>query len=140
MKKLNAEHYPDHTAWDAIAKVEREIKPCGYRPVIYICSPFAGNREANVRKAREYCRFAVRRRYIPIAPHLLFPQFLKDEILAERRLAIFMNLVLLAKCQEVWVFGNKITEGMAIEIAKARYKRIRIRYFTDNFEEVERND
>ena len=36
----------------------------------------------------------------------------------------------------LWVFGEKITSGMSIEIEKARRKGQTIRYFTENCQEV----
>lgn len=38
----------------------------------------------------------------------------------------------------IWVFGEKITSGMSIEIEKARRKGQLIRYFTETCEEVRR--
>lgn len=49
-----------------------------------------------------------------------------------------MDIVLLSKCAELWVFGEKITSGMSIEIEKAKRKGQLIRYFTENCEEVHR--
>ena len=46
-----------------------------YRPLVYICSPLSGNVEANTERARAFCRFALEQGQIPLAPHLLFPQF-----------------------------------------------------------------
>lgn len=56
----------------------------------------------------------------------------------ERDLALFMDIVLLSKCAELWVFGEKITSGMSIEIEKAKRKGQLIRYFTETCEEVRR--
>ena len=56
--------------------------------------------------------------FLPVTPHLLFPQFLNEGIEEERRLGIAMVMELLALCDEVWVFGEA-TEGMAAEIASA---------------------
>lgn len=47
-----------------------------------------------------------------------------------------MGIVLLGKCDEVWVFGGTISEGMAAEIARAKKQRKKIRYFTEGLEEV----
>ena len=47
-----------------------------------------------------------------------------------------MNLELLRLCGEVWVFGDRITEGMETEIAHAERLRKNIRYFTTKCEEV----
>jgi hypothetical protein len=43
----------------------------------------------------------------------MFPQFMDDENPEERELAIFMDIVLMGKCSEVWVLGNTISSGMA---------------------------
>ena len=61
MNYLNDEHYPDYTAWQAIINVEREFKPKGFRPIVFICSPYAGDVKANAANARAYCRFAALR-------------------------------------------------------------------------------
>lgn len=87
-------------------------------------------------RARQYCRFAVSKWRIPIAPHLYFPQFMSEE--REREKAMDMNFELLKLCGEVWVFGDKITKGMEAEIAHAVRLRKKIRYFTTKFEEVSR--
>lgn len=76
ISKYNSEGYPDPTAFGALSSIENEAHAlCAFRPIVYICSPFAGNIEKNVVAARTYSRFAVEQGYIPIAPHLLFPQF-----------------------------------------------------------------
>ena len=85
--------------------------------------------------ARKYSRFAVDKHYLPIAPHLLFTQFMNDEIPEERETAIFMNFVLMSQCAEMWVFGNVISAGMQAEINRAKRKNMKIRYFTEELEE-----
>lgn len=137
IEKYNSEGYYDPTTYAALTNVEREEKKMAFKPVVYICSPFSGDVENNVKKAREYCRFAVDNNCIPIAPHLLFPQFMDDEDPMERETAIFMNLVLLGKCAEVWVFGEIISKGMGTEIKKAEQRRQKIRYFSSECVEVE---
>lgn len=49
----------------------------------------------------------------------------------ERNLAIFIDLVLLSKCAEVWVFGEQISEGMEIEISYANRKGKIVRYIKE---------
>ena len=46
-----------------------------------------------------------------------------------------MGGVLLGKCDEVWVFGNRITEGMRGEIDKAERMKKKIRRFSEELEE-----
>ena len=48
-----------------------------------------------------------------------------------------MDVILLGKCQELWVFGDSISEGMNTEIEVAKKRRQTIRYFTSACEEVE---
>ena len=83
-----------------------------------------------------YSRFAVEAGYIPIAPHLLFPQFLDDNKPKERELGLFFGNAILSKCAEMWVFGDRISEGMEAEIKRATWKGHRIRYFSETCEEV----
>ena len=48
---------------------------------------------------------------------------------------MFMNLIMLGHCEELWVFGDSISAGMKQEIRKAERKRMKIRYFTEDLEE-----
>ena len=135
----NAEGYVDPTAYEALMNIEREAqKTCTFRPVVYICSPLSGDTLANQEAARRYCRYAVDAGYVPIAPHLFFPQFMDDADEHERNLALFMDIVLLTKCAELWVFGDRISKCMSIEIEKAKRKAKPIRYFTTACKEVSR--
>lgn len=137
---FNSEHYPSPTEYYAELLIlqreqERMKELHKYRPIVYICSPFSGDFEKNVINARRYSRFAVMHGNLPIAPHLLFPQFLNDADKDERELGLYMGSVLLSFCKEVWVFGKRISAGMRREINKARRKGIPIRYFNENLRE-----
>ena len=138
LRRCNGEGYYDPTTYEALLNIRKEEKAAkrAYRPLVYICSPFAWDTERNMEKARHYCRFAVRSACIPLAPHLLFPQFMDDAVAAERSLAMFMDMVLLGRCEQVWVFGSAISAGMAAEIEKAEKRNMPVRYFTENCEEV----
>ena len=68
--------------------------------------------------------------YVPVAPHLLFPQFLDDNDPKERQLGLFFGNALMSKCAEVWVFGSTISAGMEAEIKRAKWKDYRLRYFS----------
>ena len=133
----NSEGYPDPTAGEALSRIAANEKQSlrAFRPIVYICSPYAGDIEANVAAARRYSRFAVDKGYIPIAPHLLFPQFLNDGDSKERELGLFFGNAIMSKCSEIWVFGSTISNGMAAEIKRARWKNYRLRYFTEELEE-----
>lgn len=115
-------------------RVERARKREDFRPLVYICSPFADDPEGNTKKARKYSRFAYVNKMLPITPHLMFTQYLSED--TERADGLAMSIVLLGKCDEVWVFGGRVTAGMAGEIAKAKQWYKRIRWFNDDLEEV----
>lgn len=132
---VNAEGYPDPTCYAALNKLQREDKAI-FRPLVYICSPYRGDERENTLRAQYYCRFAVSKGYIPIAPHIYFTQFLADQKESERSVAIFMNLVLLGKCHELWCFGEKVSDGMQVELDKAKHLRKILRYFTEDLEET----
>lgn len=136
ISKFNAEGYRDQTAYEALTNVEKEDKKSAYRPLVYICSPYSGDVEANTEKARRYSRFVVDRGFLPLTPHLLYPQFLNDEVPTDRDLGLFFRIVLLVKCSEIWAFGCNISIGMTAEIDKANRKNLPIRYFNGQCEEV----
>ena len=137
INKFNSEGYYDPTTYEALSSIENEERSLRtFRPIVYICSPYAGDVETNVQKARRYCRFAVDKGYIPIAPHLLFTQFLNDDNPKERQLGIFFGNAVMSKCSEVWVFGEHISNGMEAEIKRAKRKNYRLRYFNEDLEEV----
>lgn len=137
MRKHNSEGYVDPTAYGALSKIEKEEKvirrTAAFRPLVYICSPYAGDIEKNTKNARRYSRFAVTRNAIPFAPHLLMPQYMDEK--TERWLAMLMNSVFIGKCDELWVFGDHISNGMAYEIEKAENMGKVIRYFMEDLKE-----
>lgn len=141
ISKYNSECYHDPTVYEALSRIEKEEKAARrvYLPLVYICSPYVGDVKQNVNMARVYSRFAVKNTCIPLTPHLLYLQFVDDGSPAERELALFMGLVLLTKCEQVWVFGSVISDGMRAEIEKAKKKNIPVRYFTEELEEEEGN-
>lgn len=100
-----------------------------YYPLVYICSPFSGDEETNIKRAKEYSRYALDKGNIPLAPHLIFPQFMNDG--TERKLAMHFNYVLLGKCEEIWVFGDYISLGMKEEIKIAEKRNMKIRYLRE---------
>lgn len=144
INKENHEGYSDPTAYEALTNIQREDREKRYAhrthrsflPMVYICSPYAGETETNLERARRYCRFALSEGCIPIAPHLLFPQFMDDTDPKERSLAMHMNMVLLSKCSELWVFGSQVSSGMGVEIRKAKAKGKKVRHFTIGCKEV----
>ena len=141
MDFYNVEGYPDPTAYEALTNIDQEERALrAFRPIVYICSPYSGDVERNVKAAQGYSRHAVDKGYIPLAPHLLFPQFLQENKPAERLLGLLFGNALMSKCSEVWVFGSRITPGMEAEIKRARWKNYRLRYFTEDCKEARHDE
>lgn len=107
---------------------------------IYICSAFRGDTEETIKKTNKYCRYAATRcGVIPIAPHLLFPQFLDDSKEAERELGICFGLEFLTNCSALWYFGDKVTQGMVIEINEACRLGIPVKYISEKEMQIQNN-
>ena len=133
--KYRTEDGFDKETYEKLKSVELHPKE-GYMPMVYICSPFAGDEVENMARARVYSRFAMLKGYIPVAPHIYFPQFCFES--DERESVMKMNMVFLGKCHEVWVFGDNITAGMKAEIEMAsKNDKVAIRYFTTDLKEKE---
>ena len=140
----NSKGYLSPTEYEAFSRMEREQKiarraarrAAAFRPIVYICSPYSGDTARNVENALRYSRFAVDCHRVPITPHIYFTQFMNDNDPEERRLALFTNTILMTMCTELWVFGSEITEGMRAEIRQAKRKSMRIRYFSEELEEI----
>ena len=96
---------------------------------VYICSALRGDIENNIKEAQEYCRWAMLEcGVLPIAPHIYFTQFLDDNNEEERSLGMKAGLELLKDCQELWHFGDSVTQGMVEEINVAYHLKLKVRY------------
>lgn len=101
-----------------------------YPKKIFVCSPYRplseteesrkAELESNIHRAKTACRILTALGFMPMAPHLYFTTFLKDEEKRERENGIRLGLRWLEEADEVWVFGDTISEGMAVEIARAK--------------------
>lgn len=106
------------------------------RPMVFVCSPFAGSVQENIQKARRYSRFAYISGYMPITPHLMYPRFLDDKQFKERQDGMEMGLRLLDLCEEIWVFGEHYSSGMQREISHALGTHMTIRFFDRDCKEL----
>ena len=106
---------------------------------VFICSPFrprgdtarqrAEDLRHNCQLARLACGYAVSRGYMPLAPHLFFPEFLSEDAPEEREAGIQFGLEWLLGCDELWVIGSRITKGMKREITVAEKLGIPVRQY-----------
>ena len=108
---------------------------------IYVCSRLKGDTETNIKKANDYARFVAKDcGAIPIAPHIYFTQFLDDTVPAERTFGTMAGLILLSDCDELWYFGDSVSQGMVREIIAAKEQNIPVRYISDKEIEKIKNE
>lgn len=122
----------------------KEARPPGGAPQeehlprkIFVCSPYRPTSqdekcrkdelEANIRRAKMACRILSTLGFLPLAPHLYFTQFLKDEEKQERNIGIQLGMQWLEEADELWVFGSTVSEGMAAEIKRAHELQKKVR-------------
>lgn len=108
----------------------------GYKPLVYVCAPYSGNIKQNKKLAKLYAQIVYSLNYMPLTPHFLFP-FLNNNNPKEKYDAMAMDIILLSKCDEVWIFGGVISKGMEKELqVAAKWKKV-VRRLSD--EEIKRH-
>ena len=130
----NEEEYYDLTVYELICKISKKEEK--RKKLIYVCSPFRGDEERNTLKNLRYCKFVFAQGCIPIATHLLFPQFMDGHDYHERKIEFNIALTVISRCDELWSFGLNLSDGMITEIEKAKMMHKKVRYFTRECEEV----
>lgn len=91
---------------------------------VFICSPMKGDVEKNLKLAKFVARVLINSGYIPVVPHLYFPQFLDDNDQYERIKGIKMGVELMKECDRMWIIGTTITNGMEYEINEAKKAKV----------------
>jgi predicted metal-dependent TIM-barrel fold hydrolase len=88
------------------------------KKVVYIAHPVRGNVRENIDKILQICRETHLSGVIPIAAYVTMFQYLDDSIPEERELGMEADGVLFERraFDELWLFGDYISEGMKAEI------------------------
>ncbi len=135
----NHSGYWDPTAGKAMTRIERaeaakveeeRLNALKTRTKVYVVSKYRGDIEVNVWKAINCCKYVISKGMMPVASHLLYPQFLDDKEPGQRDMGCQFGLALLALCDEVWVFNEnrELSEGMRVEIREARLLKKPVKY------------
>ena len=110
-----------------IVRLQRARMACAVRTRrIYVCHPFTDDPQASTDRVRELCRALTESGYLPVAPQLYLPQFLDEATERERALSLCLELV--GACDEVRVYGGRVTAGMRREIERAEALSIPVRF------------
>lgn len=98
-----------------------------FNRLVFICSRYRGDVETNVLTAKYLCMTATQQGLVPVAPHLLYPQFLNDASEDERTVGMTCGMLLLERCDEMWVYTHAgVSGGMLAEIEHAARRDIPI--------------
>lgn len=106
------------------------MKEKNYKPLVYVCTVFKGEDKTERDKLTSFSKLIYSAGGIPVIPYLLYPYLKYKEEIKK------MDMVLLGKCDGVWVLGNKITEEMEALLDVAYRRRQKMRFFTKDFKEV----
>lgn len=99
---------------------------------VYICHPIKGNKEANLGDILKIVRVInlIMPDVVPLVNYFADCLALRDEVEEERNKGLYNDRKLLESgiVDELWVFGDKITEGMVNEIETAKKCGIPVKY------------
>jgi hypothetical protein len=91
--------------------------------IVYIALPYAGDTETNVEFAVEACRYCIEQGFTPIAPHLIYPQILNDNVPEQReigrRVAADNKVSSCYLSAATRGCGDRISDGMYAELIAA---------------------
>ncbi|MGI5865486.1 MAG: exonuclease domain-containing protein [Myxococcales bacterium] len=93
---------------------------------VYVCHPYRDDPQGNAARVAEVCRALTDSGLVPIAPQLYLPAFVDEATQREEALALCLEL--LDVCDEVRVYGERVSEGMRVELRHAEARRIPIRF------------
>ena len=97
---------------------------------VYVCAPLGGNIEQNLKKVKKYTEYALRCGTAPVVPHF-YAECLDDNNPKDREVGLAAGMSLLWLCDEVWVFGDTVTDGMRAELQFCKNLNIRVRKITE---------
>ena len=110
-----------------LVRLGKGRRPAVHRaPRIYVCHPFADDPDGNTERVREVCRTLADGGVLPVAPHVYLPQFIDEDGDRERALGLCLELV--ETCDELRVYGGRVTAGMRREIEHAERRGIPVRF------------
>lgn len=93
---------------------------------VYICAPLGGDVKGNLEKVKRYTEYALKCGTASVVPHF-YALCLDDDNPDERKIGMAAGSSLLWFCDELWLFGDEITEGMSAELQYCRHLNVKTR-------------
>jgi hypothetical protein len=103
---------------------------------VFVCSPYRGDIVKNTKRAAYAAKILCDCGYMPIVPHLYFPQFLDENDPFERIRGIEYGIELMKDCDLLWLLGPEITSGMEYELEVAKEIRIPVRMYDEQLRQI----
>lgn len=97
---------------------------------IYVSAPLGKDWDEDIENAAKYYEFTLQSECVPVGPHAYATMFGVNEASEIKRLRQ-AGMSLIWFCDEIWVFGEQITESMQEEISFGRNMKIRMRQIRD---------
>ena len=104
--------------------------------MIFICSPYRGKVEKNTEIAKRIAHIAAVCDYVPVVPHLLYPQFMEDHRPEDRIKSLRMGAEQLRKCDEMWLLVGKLSRGMQYMLDIAIENKIPVRLIDSKVDRI----
>ena len=93
---------------------------------VYICAPLGDNVTENLERVKEYTEYALKCGAAPVVPHF-YALCLDDNDPKQRETGMQAGQSLLWFCDEMWIFGDELTDGMKEEIQFCKNMKIRMK-------------
>jgi hypothetical protein len=92
------------------------------RKLVFIAHPIRGDVASNMQKVLVICEQVHKEGHTPIAPYLIAPAHTHDGVIKNREFGVWANLTTFERgyVDELWLYGDGISEGMKIEVALAK--------------------
>ena len=85
--------------------------------LVYIAHRLSGDWDANIADARLWVRAAIDCGYAPVAPYLMTEGILHEP--EDREIGLQLDEAFVEVCDELWLCGETVSDGMAREAARA---------------------
>jgi hypothetical protein len=93
---------------------------------VYIAHRLSGDWEANIADARLWVKAALDGGYVPVAPYLMTEGILHEP--EDREVGLELDEAFIGRCDELWLCGEIISEGMNREAATAANLGLLVRH------------
>lgn len=99
-------------------RMENTLRNDGRRApkLVYICAPYDGDQYMYFCRVHNYCLTALRESAVPVAPPLMYSSMITAYDPKADYLERVCAHMLLTVCDELWLFGDKLTPEMVEEI------------------------